>query len=405
MMQEPTPPDEPGTTVDRPGAIAQCAPQGAPVVLSTHSPEGEDATAGAAWKSVALSDGRIVLFAQRRVSAQRSELVAAAVGADGVVAQRDAIATTDSAGLLDAAQVGAEAMALTDGGALLRSRGRGDLTRAQTSVTRAWSARFVRGARGASGVVVMTRVGATNAQLAYVSLAGGRASAAVPLSSVLTGRGGEYVVLDAIMVGTTVHALVGRRAGGGLVRSIVTFDPSARALSARNSAVDPFVDPLSIGGAGGSLVASGANVSMLWWDRGTVRAGRVRAGTLHDLRTVFGYLPGGGVGLSSRHGSSDQLALTAQPGTPRDDAEAQPLRYAITVHGADGALRSLSLRAPSDPSAIPSMAEGHALEGNAVAVVYARAQASGQLQWLAQRASCAQASTASAASSREGAAR
>ncbi len=385
MMQESAAPDEPPFSADRPGSLAQCAPRGAPAVLATHSPEGEDATAGVSWRSVALRDGRVVLFARRRAAGGQSEWIAAA-GAEGTVVARGALPADDRGELLDAAEVSTnESYALTAGGALLRLRAAGSIERASAGLPEAWSARFV---RGGSGIVSATRVG-SGVRFAYVPIVRGRAAAAVPLTVPLEGHA-NYAVLDAVSEGSTVHALLGRRGDGALARALVSFDASPRPRANGPTATDPFTDPLSIGGDGGALLAQAGALRALWQDRGTLRIGLARSGTLSDVHSLFGYLPGGGATLSVRHGHGPAaLVIAARPGASTADAEPSPARFAVTVHGADGAIRALSLRTPEDASAIPTGAEAHEINGG-VALVYTRARAQGALEWLVQRASCAQ---------------
>jgi hypothetical protein len=129
---------------------------------------------------------------------------------------------------------------------------------------------------------------------------------------------------------------------------------------------------------------------MLFWDRETLRAGRVQAGVLRDVRTVFNYLRGGGSPLAMTHASADGVTVTALPGFPTNVDDMPLLTYAVTVHDAQGAPRSLSLATPADTNAITNMGQGYSLPNGGIAVVYARAQPNGQLQWLVQRATCAQ---------------
>jgi hypothetical protein len=384
MMQESAPPDEPPFSLDRPGALAQCAPRGAATVLAMHGADGEDATAGASWRSVALRDGRVLLFARRRAAGGRLEWTAAAVSAEGPAVARGAIPADELGEILDAAEVAPnEAWALTAGGALLRVRPSGMIERAGAGLPEAWSARFV---RGGSGIVAATRAGA-GVRFAYLPLVRGRVGTPVNLTEILDGHA-SHTVLDAVTSGSTVHALLGRRADGALARAVVSWDarrPSAGLALAR----DPAAEPLSIGGQGGALLARDGALHAIWNDRATLRMGQVRAGVMTEVRSLFGYLSGGGEILSAHGGSNpDALVVAARPGTPASESE-PPARYAVTVHGPDGAVRTLSLRTPEDPAAIPGRVEAHPVPGG-IAVVYARARAQGALEWLVQRAGCAQ---------------
>jgi hypothetical protein len=383
MLQEPSPPSDPLVSAESPGATPVCTATGTSVVLSTHVPEGEDATAGQSWHSIALPDGRVAFFAHRRVDGSRREYVAVAAQANGAVQSLGTLSQpgTSTSFLLDVNVFRGQPVALDSADRLLFA-GAGAALREQRIGTGSLSSgRFVRGGAG----VVIARQNAASSSLEYVALGG--AVRAVPLTEPLTGL---VEVLDAVAGGSTVHALVARRAraGGAIVRSILSFDASPRALAARPRSVDPFSDPLSIGGTGGALAVSGRALTLFWFDRQALRAGRVDGATLRDLRSVFGYMSGGGRALGMRSSSADSLAFTATPGLPSNVDDMPWLPFAVTVHSADGALRSLSLSVPNDTNAITNIAEGHAV-GNAVAVVFAKALPSGQLQWLVQRSTCA----------------
>jgi hypothetical protein len=390
MLQEPSPPDEAPSTLERPGNLALCESVGQPTLLSTHVPEGEDSTAGQSWRSTTMPDGRIVLFAFRRVSAERTEMVAVAARPDGSTQQLGAIAEpADSMRyLLDAGSIRGTPYAITSDTTF--TVGRAGLQPVPGAEVLGSSARLVRGGTGA----VFVRREHLGHRFVYVSLADRRPARPVPLTRFYPQyeKIKENLVLDAVAVGNTVHALLAQRSIGGMaiVRTVLSFDASPRALSeraARGTTSDPFADPLSIGGEGGALVSDGRTLTLLWNHGSILRAGRIERGTLFDLRSLFDARAPGGRVLAARSTSADAIAITTTPGVlPNSDDSAQ-LRYVITAHGADGSPRALSLRMPRDASAFTQIAEGHAI-GDQLAVVYARPQPNGSLQWLAQRAQC-----------------
>jgi hypothetical protein len=397
MLQEPTAPDEALVSAERPTGLQRCAPSGAAVNIATFTVEGEDVTADSSTASVVLRDGRLVFFARRRVDAERSEMIAATVNNDAgsTVAQRDAIAATGR--LLDAAEVNGEALAVDTNGALYRSRGRGDITKTQIQIAGISSARFV---RGGSGIVALSML--SGEQLVYIPLTAGRPGAPVSLALNESHRSGaSHVVLDAVMVGSTAHALVAtaRSRESVTARALHSFDPSPRGRAARRALGELMADPISIGGDGGALVASGSSLSLVFWDREWVRAGTVQNNTLHSVRSVFQYFRAGGYPLAMHHSGVETLAITSRPGVPANVDDIPAMTYAITVHGAQGAARAYSFATPADTSAIVTLGAGYALSNNGIGVVYARSQSNGQLQWLYQRGTCAAATSATAASS------
>jgi hypothetical protein len=389
MVQAATPADPAAVTAEMPTGLSQCTAQATPTPIIAYTAEGEDVSADASATSVVLRDGRLVFFARRRASAERSEVIAATVNADSTVVQREAVASNGR--LLDAVESNGEALAISSNGELFRSRARGDVSRTQLPVAALAGARFV---RGGSGIVALSGPVAGTLQLSYAPITAGRAGAFVAIAANAPHGfdGVTQQVLDAVAIGNTVHALVAaqRPHGGAVVRAVHSFEVNARGIAGRRAAPEPFADLLSIGGTGGALVANGANLSMLFWDRETLRAGRVQAGVLRDVRTVFNYLRGGGGPLAMTHASADGVTVTALPGFPTNVDDMPLLTYAVTVHDAQGAPRSLSLATPADTNAITNMGQGYSLPNGGIAVVYARAQPNGQLQWLVQRATCAQ---------------
>jgi hypothetical protein len=389
MVQAPTPADPAAVTAEMPTGLSQCTAQATPTPIVSYRAEGEDVSADASATSVVLRDGKLVFFARRRVSAEDSEVIAATVNADSSVVQRDAVRSAGR--LLDAVEINGEAFAISSNGELFRSRGLGDVSRERLPVSVLASARFV---RGGSGIVAFNGTVNGTFQLMYAPITAGRAGTFAAIAANAP-RGFAWVpqqVLDAVAIGNTVHALVSaqRPDGSAVVRAVHSFAVNARGLAGRRVAPEPFADPLSIGGTGGALIASGTNLSMLFWDRETLRAGRVQGGVLREVRTVFNYLRGGGSPLAMTHTSADSVTVTALPGFPTNVDDMPLLTYAVTVHDAQGAPRSLSLATPTDTNAITNMGQGYSLPNGGIAVVYARAQPNGQLQWLVQRATCAQ---------------
>ncbi|MFO0560026.1 MAG: hypothetical protein U0269_18575 [Polyangiales bacterium] len=395
MLQEPTAPDDASVSAERPAGLLRCAPSGAPATIATFAVEGEDVTADSSTASVVLRDGRLVFFARRRVSAERTEMIAATVNNDAgsTVTQRDAIAATGR--LLDAAEVNGEALAVDTNGALYRSRGRGDITKTQIQIAGISAARFV---RGGSGIVALSM--SAGEQLVYIPLTAGRPGAPVGLALNAAG-GSAHTVLDAVLVGSTAHALVGtvRSRESTTARALHSFDPSPRGLAARRALGELMADPISVGGDGGALVANGNALSLVFWDRQWVRAGAVRNNVLRDVRSVFQYYAAGGYPQAIHHAGVDTVTLTSRPGVPANVDDIPAMTYAITVHGADGAPRAYSFATPADTSAIVTLGDGYALANNGIGVVYARSQPNGQLQWLYQRGACAAAPAANVAAS------
>jgi len=396
MLQAPTAPDDAAVSAERPSGLARCAPSGAPATIATFTVEGEDVTADSSTASVALRDGRLVFFARRRVDAERTEIIAATVNNDAssTVTQRNAIAS--SGRLLDAAEVNGEALAVDTNGALYRSRGRGDLSKTQIQIAAISSARFV---RGGSGIVALSML--SGEQLVYIPITAGRPGAPVALTlNESHGAGRSHVVLDAVLMGSTAHALVataGTREST-TARALHSFDPSPRGLASRRALGELMADPLSVGGDGGALIASGANLSLVFLDREWVRAGTVQNNTLRDVRSVFQYFRSGGHPQAMHHAGADTLAITSTPGVPANVDDIPAMTYAITVHGAQGAPRAYSFATPADTSAIVTLGVGYALGNNGIGVVYARSQSNGQLQWLYQRGACAPATATTATS-------
>lgn len=386
MLQEPAVPSDPLATAENPGATPRCTATGTSAILSSHVPEGEDSTAGQSWRSIVLPDGRVALFAHRRIDASHREYVAVAARPDGTVQPLGTLAQSSdsSSSIVDVGLYRGQPVALDSADRLLFAGAGASLRAQRTGDGLIRSGRFVRGGAG----VVFTRDRGGSETLEFLSLGSTRSvTLTEPLSS--QGARGSIDVLDAVSVGSTVHVLLGRRSNNtALVRTVLTFDASPRALASRRPTASVFADPLSIGGTGGALAVSGRALTLFWFDRNTLRAGRVDGSALRDLRSVFGYMGGGGRFLSMTSSSADSLTFTATPGFPSNVDDVPWLPFAVTTHGADGALRSLALSIPNDTNAITTLGEGHAV-GNGVAVVFAKALPNGQLQWLVQRGTCA----------------
>ncbi|MBL8679999.1 MAG: hypothetical protein JNK05_12570 [Myxococcales bacterium] len=387
MLQEPAVPSDPLATAENPGATPRCTATGTSAILSSHVPEGEDSTAGQSWRSIVLPDGRVALFAHRRIDASHREYVAVAARPDGTVQPLGTLAQSSdsSSHIVDVGLYRGLPVALDSADRVLFAGVGPNIRALRIGDGYIRSGRFVRGGAGLAFVRYLPGTGET---LEFLPLGSTRSvTLTEPLSS--QGARGSIDVLDAVSVGSTVHVLLGRGSiNTALVRTVLTFDASPRALAARRPTASVFADPLSIGGTGGALAVSGRVLTLFWFDRNTLRAGRVDGSALRDLRSVFGYMGGGGRFLSMTSSSADSLTFTATPGFPSNVDDMPWLPFAVTTHGADGALRSLALSIPNDTSAITTLGEGHAV-GNGVAVVFAKALPNGQLQWLVQRGTCA----------------
>lgn len=382
MVLNPPAPDDAPVHAEQPTGVAMCAPQGQPAVVATVSAQSEDVTADNASRSVVLRDGRVQLFVQRAANGEHSAISAHTINADATVVASNAI--EDGAPLLDAALVGNDALAIDARGAIYRGNGR---TLARNAARLPGTLRAARFVRGGAGVVAYEEIEQGATRLTYFPVSGARLGAGVALSLPEQRAGSTITVLDAVLAGASAHALVGVEQGGrAMVRALHSFDP--RRLGAANRQLPQlFADPISVGGEGGALLVHGAELSLVWTDREVVRRGLIRNGALRDVRSLFGYMRGGGRTPFASRLDASTLTITASPGVSPQENPA--LRYAITTYTAQAGLRSLSLEAPSDANAITSLGQGYALPDANLAVIYARSTQQGSLEWLVQRARCA----------------
>ncbi|MDP3274893.1 MAG: hypothetical protein Q8Q09_06815 [Deltaproteobacteria bacterium] len=394
MLQRASPPEAPTLTADRRGGAALCSPAqdnaSAGIELATHTAGGEDLTAEASARGVQMADGRVVFFARRRVSAERVECVAPSLGSDQRVVARDGVPCESDLTVLDAGAVGPWAIAVTQR-SVLRSAGRGEIARSDLSLGGVYDARVL---RGGSAILALTE-GTSSAMsgLYYLPLVRG-----VPTRPVHVARVQRGVIEDAVVDGGRVRVLLSSFASANgasaastaaRTRALLTFDPRDRELANRAQHNDPFTDPLAVGAGPAALVGLGNAMSLLWWDRGVLRTGRIDHGVIREPHSVYGVLDQGGEALSIRHTGEGDLtvAFSANPVQNQDESL---LPHPVLLRIGDaGAVTALSVTAPSDRNALVRFGVSALSHGSQMTALYTVARGN-TLRWMAQRLSCAQ---------------